>query len=305
MSGTLYACFDFRFASDIPLGELTTAAADDEREIVGIRLGEVADTLHGATEPQFGLQAIGDTALLIVPGVGRYLIRNGREIIVSPETDASERNVRLFLLGSALGILAYQRRILPIHANAIVVEGGAYAFSGPSGAGKSTLAAHFAAAGFEVLCDDVCGVTFDPDGTPIAWPGLPRLKLWQDAARAFGHDPAALDRAIEGQEKFHVAIDETHGVRPVPLRRLYTLARAEDGKPGTIVRRKGSEAMGTVMTNTYRGEYLATLGLTAWHFARSAEMLRRIAVFEVSRAWGYDVFQQEAARLVAHVAAPA
>lgn len=297
----LYTCFDFRFESELPLGELTEAAADDTRPVVRIRRGDVPEALEGGGAPQFGISVAGDRALLQVPEIGRYLIEGGTRITVSPAPEASERNVRLFLLGSALGILAYQRGLLPLHANALVVGGGAYAFSGPSGAGKSTLAAHFARAGFEVLCDDVCALSFDEDGRALAWPGLPRLKLWEDAARAFGHDPSGLDRAIEGYEKFHLAIGGPRRSGAVPLRRLYLLSRAEEGEAGRIERLTGAAAMAAVLENTYRHEYLDVLGLRAWHFGHAARMLAHVEVYAVSRAWGFDVFAAEAACLEDHV----
>lgn len=302
----LFSCFDFRLRSEIPLGELTPADdPDDARPIVEIRLGKLPELLVGAPPAVHGLQAANGEALLTVTGHACYLIREGREIVVDPLPGAAERNVRLFLLGSALGILAYQRGLLPLHANAIVVEGGgAVAFTGQSGAGKSTLAAHFQRAGYPVLCDDVCVVSFDDAGMPLAWPGLPRLKLWEDAAHAFGHDPAALDRAVEGLEKFHVPIGRTADARPVPLRRLYTLARAEGGE-GRILPLRGSEAMAAVMENSYRGLYLPTLGATAAHFRQCATLLRHVEVFAATRAWGFDVFEREAAMLERHAAGAA
>ncbi|UIJ44705.1 hypothetical protein LZK98_16855 [Sphingomonas cannabina] len=300
-----FSCFDFRLRSEIPLGELTPADdPDDARPIVEIRLDKLPELLTGAPPAVHGLQAANGEALLTVTGNARYLIREGREIVVDPLPGAAERNVRLFLLGSALGILVYQRGLLPLHANAIVVEGGAVAFTGQSGAGKSTLAAHFQRAGYPVLCDDVCVVGFDDAGVPLAWPGLPRLKLWEDAAHAFGHDPAALDRAVEGLEKFHVPIGRTADARPVPLRRLYTLARAEDGE-GRILPLRGSEAMAAVMENSYRGLYLPTLGATAAHFRQCAMLLRHVEVFAATRAWGFDVFEREAAMLERHAAGAA
>ena len=298
----LYSCFDFRFSSEIPLGELTPAEASDQREIVSIRRGEAPETLPGAGAPQLGVQATADEALLSVPTVGRYWVQGGREVVVDPLPEASGRNVRLFLLGSALGILAYQRGLLPLHANAIVVDGAAYAFSGPSGAGKSTLAAHFAAAGYPVLCDDVCAVSFDADGVPHAWPGLPRLKLWEDAARSFGHDPEGLDRAIEGHEKFHVPIATLAPSERVPLRRLYTLARAEEEAQPGIVRLHGQDAMRAAMENTYRGEYLGALGRAKQQFGQAVALIRNARIYAVTRRWGYDVFDQEAVRLLTHIA---
>ena len=300
MTGTLYSCFDFRFASEIPLGELTAAASDDARPIVTIRYGDLPDDLPDQAVGERYLQRHGDDVLLRIPQVGLYLMRGGREIVVAPFAGAAERNVRLFLLGSALGVLAYQRGLLPLHANAVVIDGKAYGFCGPSGAGKSTLAAHFAEAGYPVLCDDVCALSFDADGRPLAWPGLPRLKLWQDAADRLGHDTATLDRAIEGYDKYHVAIPSAAAPGPVPFARLYLLDRAGEGAPASITRLRGTQAMGVVMENSYRPNYVARLGLNTVHFRACSAVVRHAAVFAAHRGWGYDIFAREAAGLVAH-----
>lgn len=297
----LYSCFDFRLNSTIQLIELAPAEDADARPLVDIRVGPVPEVLPGSPLPQFGIQAAGDTVLLTVPGVARYLVRGEREIIVDPAPEASERNVRLFLLGSALGILCHRRGLLPLHANAVIADGSGYAFCGQSGAGKSTLAAHFAREGYAVLCDDVCAVSFADDGTPLAWPGLPRLKLWGDAAQAFGHDSASLDRAVEGHDKFHVPLAEASATRPVPFRRLYRLARTEPGEPRAISRLRGQRAMAVVMENTYRNSYLGPMGLVTQHFRLCADLMRRAEVYEARRDWGYDVFAREAELFERHI----
>src|SRR6478735_7211459 len=252
----LYSCFNFSLRSDLPLSELAPAEEVEGTPIVDVRLGRVPEALPGSSPSQFGIQASGDAVLLTVRDTARYLVRGDSEIIVDPARGVSERNLRLFLLGSALGILSHRRGLLPLHANAVVAQGGAYAFSGHSGAGKSTLAAHFARAGFPVLCDDVCAISFADDGIPLAWPGLPRLKLWGDAALAFGHDSASLDRAVEGLDKYHVPLAEARATRAVPFRRLYLLARTEDGEQPAISRLHGQRAMAVVMEHTYRNNYL-------------------------------------------------
>ncbi|HEY6816882.1 MAG TPA: hypothetical protein VI168_15205 [Croceibacterium sp.] len=297
----LYSCFDFCLRSEISLNELSPAPEPASRPLVEVRLGPVPEVLPGAQRPYGGIQAAGDAVLLTVRDTARYLVRGGREILVDPFPHAAERNVRLFLLGSALGILVHQRGLLPLHANAVVAGGGAYAFAGHSGAGKSTLAAHFARRGYEVLCDDVCVVGFDEAGVPLAWPGLPRLKLWADAAAAFGHDSASLDRAVEGLDKYHVPLAPTGEQRPVPLRRLYLLARTAGGEAPTIRRVTGQQAMTAVMQQTYRNQYLGPMGLAADHFRLCAALLARIEVYEARRDWGYEVFAREAELLESHI----
>ena len=298
----LYACFDFHLRSEIPLSEMAPALPDDgARAVVTVSLGDVPADLPGADRPGYGLQVSGDQVLLTIAGTARFLISDGSTIVVAPEDGASDRNVRLFLLGSALGILCHQRGLLLLHANAIVVEGRAVAFSGQSGAGKSTLAAYFQSAGYDVLCDDVCGISFNADGVPMAWPGLPRLKLWGEAAVAFGYERTALDRAIEGKDKYHVPLTVRPAAHAVPFDRLYLLERAAAGQPSSIERLRGSAAMNAVSSNTYRGQYLADMGLGARHFTQCALLLRHAGVFAATRQWGYDVFDEEAARFERHV----
>ena len=297
----LLACFDFCLRSEIPLPELLPAGEVRGRDVVEIRLGTLPEALANAHRVAPALHYADGEVLLTIEGVGRYLVRGGREIVVDPAAGGSERNLRLFLLGSALGLLCYQRDLLPLHANAIVADGGAYAFAGPSGAGKSTLAAHFGRAGYPVLCDDVCVISFSGE-VPLAWPGLPRLKLWGDAAAAFGHDRRDLDQAIEGLDKYHVPLAAAAAPAPVPFRRLYLLARAGEGEAEAIIRLRGLEAMEAVMGQAYRGLYIGPMGLTARYFEHCAALLAGAEVYEARRAWGYAVFDEAAGRLERHIA---
>ena len=75
-----------------------------------------------------------------------------------------DANIRLYLLGSAMGVLLHQRGLLPLHANAVEIDGKAFAFMGASGSGKSTLAAWFHDHGYRIIADDVCAVRFETEG---------------------------------------------------------------------------------------------------------------------------------------------
>jgi hypothetical protein len=303
----IYSCFDFRLRSAFPLDELTPAEdAADPRPVVDVRLGLLPEVLPGGRMTDCGLQIADGAVMLTEKGVARYLVDSGHEIVVDPFPGAPQRNIRLYLLGSALGILCHQRGLLPLHANAIVAGGAAVAFAGPSGVGKSTLAAHFQRAGYEVLCDDVCMIRFDAAGQPFAWPGLPRLKLWGDAAKAFGIDHHGFEPVYEEMDKYNVPLRQAGGqpavARPIPFRRLYVLSRADDGGAGAIVQLRGQRAMEAVMAQTYRGLYLDSMGLRGRHFRHCAALLAHADVYAATRAWGYDEFASEADRLERHVA---
>ena len=303
MTSKLSSCFDFRLRSEIPLPELHDAPAGEDGAIVDIKMAPVPEELSGAAAPAWGLQRAGDAALLTVEGVARYLVDGGRSITVEPTPEASGRKVRLFLLGSALGILCHQRGLLPLHANTIVAGGSGYAFAGHSGAGKSTLAGYFARAGFEVLGDDVCAVRLDDEGHPWILPGLPRIKLWADAATALGHDPTRLERITEDIEKYQLPLLRDGIPGAVPLRRLYVLEKSGDETPGGVSRLRGREALQALMAQTYRREYLAPLGLLARHFELCGKVAAETEVYRITRDWGFDVFEREFERVKAHIAA--
>jgi len=303
-----YACFGLDVHSEIPLPELAgmpPPPATAARPRVVIRTGTIPAEL--TIVPGAGrARAIGcDTFLIDVKDTARYLVRGGAEIVVEPCAGGSALNLRLFLLGSAFGALCHQRGFLPLHANAVVVGGRAFAFAGRSGIGKSTLAAYFQTRGYQVLCDDVCVVSFDDEGRPMAWPGLPRLKLWRDAAETFGHDSRALERAIDGRDKYHVPLASTGDRGPYPLARIYLLRNVADGAPEAIEHLTAAPAVRALMANTYRRGFVRKMDLLDRSFQQATAVAHHAAVFSAARHRGFDVFEREAERLADHLRQPA
>ena len=61
-----------------------------------------------------------------------------------------------------------------------------------------------------------------PDGQVL--PGIPRIKLWHDAAKAFGLDTEALPPIRQGINKYLLLGDAIErAVQPCPLRALYLI----------------------------------------------------------------------------------
>jgi hypothetical protein len=138
-----------------------------------------------------------------------------------------------------------------------------------------------------VLCDDVCVISFDETGARS--PGrASRLKLWGDAAQAFGHDSATLDRAIEGSTSTTFR-SPARSARPVPFRRSMS-----SPEPGMAKRRDlaaaGAAAMAAVMEQTYRAPTSVRWGSGA-ELSPMRGLARQIEVYEARRDWGYDVFE--------------
>jgi hypothetical protein len=295
-----YRVFGLVLQSELPLTELVEADPEATPDVVIRR--QALGALTGEKPGQFSVDEGG--GLLSVPDVGRYRIRDGREIIVDPDPRGSERHLRLYLLGSALGVALLQRGVLPLHANAMLIGGKAVAFMGASGAGKSTMAAWFHDNGFSVLADDVCAVTFDASGRPEAWPGIPRLRLWRDALEESGRDPAEHEHAFDDADKYNVRTRTEDRAAPVPLGAIYLLdERSTSKQEARITPLSGIDALDALVANTYRGGYIPMLGGVAAYLKACAAVARSTPVFKVDRRWGKDVYDEQMRALEAHAAA--
>ncbi len=288
-----YQIFGLSLRSDLELPELLTGQFDAGPD-VAITLGSVS----GDAQP--GLHADEDGLVLTVPEVARYRIREGREIIVELVPDVPARNVRLFLLGSAFGALLHQRGLLPLHANAIEIDGKAYAFMGQSGAGKSTLAAWFHDKGYPVIADDVCVVAFDQHGRAWACPGLPRLRLWDETLQARGLEPSAYPLSYEGNSelrKYDVSLDAVAQER-VELAGVFLL---EEGDAFAATPLTGVKAADAIFANTYRGRYLAQVNGHERHWSDCMALLRSASIYRLERAWGLDRLDEQGEAILAFV----
>jgi hypothetical protein len=283
-----YDVFGLSVRSEVELPELHRISGAGAPDVV-IRRGDAG----GPAEASPGLHAEGEALVLVVAGVARFRIANGSSITVQPVAGVPERNIRLFLLGSAFGALLHQRGALPLHANAIEIDGRAIAFMGESGAGKSTLAAWFHDRGYPILADDVCVVRLNAEGRALAYPGLPRLRLWEDALDATGRRSADYPQSFFGDEdfrKYDVSISRNAARAPVELGAVFMLARGE----GVSVEKLGGiDAVTAVFDHTYRGAFLDRTHSHQAHWSAALDLVRHVPLFTLTRAWNIDRLDEQ------------
>jgi len=147
---------------------------------VDLLLGSVPESLDKPLTRGVLFEATGDEYLLKIPGVGKFLVRNGNEIVIetSNETECS-----WLIVGTPLAALLQQRGLLVLHASVVETEFGAIAFAGNSGVGKSTIAAGMMERGYgQLLADELCVVEKCPDSRQAyVWPGSIEVLLWRNA----------------------------------------------------------------------------------------------------------------------------
>ena len=294
--GHAYRLFGLTLWSELELPELAPGAPVDvpDAEISVGRLPVAASTTPAPVPMPGG-------AAFAVPDVARYAVLDGRRIVVDPVVGADPRNVRLYLLGSAMGLLLHQRGVLPLHANAVEIDGKAFAFMGPSGAGKSTLAAWFHDRGLGIVADDVCAVHFDAQSRPWVSQGLPRLRLWKSALEATGRSGGQFERSYAGDEqwdKFDVPLMRNdRGGQALPLAGIYVLSSAE---AFSIEALEGVAAAEAIFANTYRGQYIDGAEQARNHWHSSLKLISATPIFSVARLWGFDAFDGQASRIIEH-----
>ena len=166
-----------------------------------------------------------DHTLICWKDVGAFRIQDGREIVIHPVTGVLPEVLRLFLLGTALGILLHQRGLAVIHASAVAKGDQALLLVGKKGAGKSSLAGAFYATGHRLLSDDLGVVDLDKT-PPMVLPGFPHIKLWPDSAAEL-FDVSALSRLRPELEKLGHRPEQPLG-DPATLRAILILDEGPD-----------------------------------------------------------------------------
>lgn len=268
--------------SEFMLPELITAPQTDT-PAVRIKRGEISERLPKVEHEGPLWQAGEGVFQLDIPEGGRYRISTGNHITVQPAPDAPPENLRLYLLGSAFGVLLHQRGLLVLHASAIEVNGQAVAFVGHSGAGKSTLAAHLRQRGYRVISDDLLAIDLDANGLPWAQPSLARIKLWADALKHIAHAPERLARDHSRLEKFHLDVVEDYREQPLPLARVYILMENHLDEGVHIEPQRGLDAVGLLARNTYKPHHLKALGLADAQFRHCSRTATHVSVARLRR----------------------
>jgi hypothetical protein len=156
--------------------------------------------------------------------VAQFRVRDGREVIVTPDPKADQTIFPLYIQGMMLASTLHQRGFFVLHASVIDFEGSAIALMGPIGAGKSTFASAFQARGHRILADDNAALQMN-GVVPYVLPAFPTLKVYPDVARSLGHREVTLTPTHHSQVKCAQSVAHAFCCTPRPLDAIYVLDR--------------------------------------------------------------------------------
>jgi len=274
----IYKAYGLVFHSELDLPEFLPAEGKPD---VVISYGEVPLHLDGAQQGLF-YQAAPGKFLLHLKNIASYLVLEGNKIIIKPGKQASEKNIRVFLMASAIGALLQQRKLFTLHGSAVKINDKAVIFSGMSGIGKSTLAFSFLQQSFPVLTDDLSVLLTGNNRQVLLQPAYPNLKLWKDVLQKTGNKNDGLKKTRDTMEKYYYPFEQNFSDVPVPVCCIYELLQSN--KPGFSIKElDGFSKFSSLKRNTYRFQFLKELGLTSEHFLQVNQFAEKIKVKQVSR----------------------
>ncbi|WP_252189266.1 aldolase [Rossellomorea vietnamensis] len=220
--------------------------------------------------------------LFKAPGVGIFCIQDGNKILYEPSGENDLGQLRLYILGTCMGALLIQRKILPFHGSSFSFNGKAYAIIGESGAGKSTLTSALINKGHRILTDDVIAISSKEYGVPYVYPSYPQQKLWEESLIEFNMDTSNFTALFKRETKYAIPVENHFINNPLPLGGVFELVKSESEnvKLTTI---DGLERLHIFYLHTYRNFLVQRFGLRKWHLRYTASFAKNIEVYRLTR----------------------
>lgn len=284
-----YRGYGLDLVSEIELPEYLPAAVSEAPDIRIV----LDSSLHDLWQQATGGAELPGGAVVASPRGGHmfragpiavYHVQDGREIRIAPGTEGDPGLLRLYTVGSAIGLALHQRGAFVLHGATVARGGQARIIVGDSGAGKSTLASQLGRAGFTVFGDDTMAVWDAPDGRgKWLWPGSRVFKLWSESLDVLGVSAETLEPIGNRSDKFYVPNPLPPAGEGAELVEILVL-EVGDGAP-RIERVDGLQALEAVARNTYRPEYVGLMGREAAHFRQCCALAGAVPVSRLVRPW--------------------
>jgi energy-coupling factor transporter ATP-binding protein EcfA2 len=276
-----YKIFGLRIICDIELPELMVDTSRQVPEVI-ICKADLQEKWIELTKNNQIFFIDKNLIMFKVPGLAIFCIQDGNSINYFPLSEGKLDQIRLYILGTCMGALLNQRKMLALHGSALEIKGKAYAIVGDSGAGKSTLASALIKRGHPILTDDVIALKNNQYDHPFVVPAYPQQKLWENSLKEFKMDSVNLTPLFERNTKFAVPVREQFFNKPLPLAGVFELAKGK-GEAINIAPINTLERLHVLFQHTYRNLFVKRLGLMEWHLQYTSSFAKDIQMYRLTR----------------------
>ncbi|MEN8140558.1 MAG: hypothetical protein ABFR97_04970, partial [Thermodesulfobacteriota bacterium] len=235
--------------------------------------------------PDDGLTEI----VLHTPGVGSFTISQGTKITIQPVLPAPPASIlALYLTGSVLSLLLYQRGLTVLHGSVVTIAGQAVTFLGHSGAGKSSVAAACLQQGHSLLADDAAAIELNRDQSMVL-PGFPRLKVHEKTIQALAMATEGLTviEDDDGGKEYALPVQEQFAATPAPLAAIYLLDY--DADRVRVEKVSPASALIELLPHAMPSRYGQSGG--AQQFGQLSRLVKEVPVFRLQRPRNLDQLQ--------------
>lgn len=218
-----------------------------------------------------------------IKGLATYCISNGNEVLIELHENADMQLVKVYILGSVLGMVLLQRNIVAIHGGSIVIDNKGYVFTGDKGAGKSTLTTALRQRGYKFVADDVAAI--DIGEINKINPGFGYQKLCEDTMGKLGYDvskysPFRSDMNI----KYIVPALDSFVDNKVEFAGIFEIEASDDVNSVEIEEIKGTNKVNRIIKNIFRIEIMMYLGgMNPEYFKKCMEISKNVKYYKITR----------------------
>lgn len=229
----------------------------------------------------------------------------GGTIDVERTEGIAQRDLLEILQTVGLASALQQRGVLLLHACVVEVGDGAMLVLGASGSGKSTTAAALVRHGLALLSDDVAAIEVAGDVLSVH-PGLDRLRVTADTARAMGWDPDGLPRVFGTPllgDKRNVELSVADGsfcAEARPVTAIFVLGPRTNAATAQLATLPPGDALAVLRANCYR-DALLDRGQHAKRFPLIARLAHEAPVHAVRAPDDHTALPGLVAALLAEV----
>lgn len=217
-----------------------------------------------------------------VPEVAHFYSTGGSQILIQLYNEASPELLKLYLNGSVLGSILYQRSIIPLHASNVLLNNQLLTVCGDSGMGKSSTCYGLVKKGGFFVSDDLTPICIENNDVRT-YSLLNYLKLDENVITNYGQDIYAnLERVPRSKGKVYFHPENVIDYKP-KIEFIFILTSSEANSVCCELI-EGVEAFELVFSNLYRREYLVAMKeISSEVFQIVSKLIQQAKVYQVSR----------------------
>lgn len=271
-----YKVYGLKIKSDIEMPELLKSN-DVNYEInicTGIASGGVLKSIEQGKNVYINYKEI----WFNIKSVGTFLIYNGNTIVVDKDENADIEDVKAYLLGSAFGMILFQRDTLAIHGGTIVINNKTLTIIGDQGTGKSTLTTALRLNKYLFMADDVSVI----NDNFMMNPSYPQQKLCKDTMLKLGYRLNQFKKIDDDREKYKVPVKEDFISKPVTMGAICEMKIGNNSEV-EIEEIIGKEKLLILINNIYRIELIKKSGIQPEYFKKCLEIAQNIKFYRMYR----------------------